>query len=188
MKVGDITVEEQVFEKTKELLLRDGVKGWTMNDLARECKMSKRTLYKIIGNKEKLLYKLNYESFQSEISRINKYLQSDKPFPVLLNNLSEMIIRSFDDYTINSIQELRTEYPRIKEMDDEEMEKHRDVFIRFFQKGKEEGYLKHDVEPSTVLKIINALVDHYLCNCCDKTEFKKEMDEVLGTVFNGIMK
>lgn len=188
MKVGNLDVEEFVFEKTKELLLKYDVKGWNMNDLSEACNMSKRTLYKIIGSKEDLIFKISQRSISNNIARMEKYLQSAQAFPALLNNLSEQIIDGFDDYTLANIKAFRLEYPRIKEMEDLHIKKQRKFFVRFFQKGKDEGYIVDYAKASTIEKSIHALIEYHILNCNNKTEFKKEMKEILNPFLKGIVK
>lgn len=188
MKVGDINIEEIVFEKTKELLVRYGVKGWNMNDLSMECSMSKRTLYKIIGTKEDLLYKITQHGISSKTNRVEKYLQSEQAFPALLNNLSEQIIGGFDEYVLVSSVAIRMEYPRINEMIKMSLEKQKELYIRFFQKGKDEGCIVEYTEAETIMKIILALTEYHILNCNNKTEFKIEMKAVLNTFLKGIVK
>ena len=188
MKVGDVNIESIVSDKAKELVLRYGVKGWNMNDLARESNMSKRTLYKIIGTKEDLLYKLSYDSHNESIIGVKKYLSSDKPFPDLLNDFSNHITESFDDFMFANTKTIRLEYPRIREMEERQIRKHQRILIKFFQKGKDEGYVADHVKPITIHKIINALIEYHIFRCDSKTEFKKEMKEQLLTFFKGVMK
>lgn len=188
MKVGDIDIEEVVFEKTKELLLRYGVKGWNMNDLARESNMSKRTLYKIIGNKEDLLAQISRKGLLNTISRMENYLQSNQPFPTLLNNLSAQIVGNFDDYTLTNLKAIRLEYPRIQEMEELHLKKQREFFVRFFQKGKDEGCIADHAKPASIEKIIHALIEYHIYTCNNKTEFRTEMKEVLSTFLKGVTK
>jgi len=188
MKVGDIHIEEVVFQKTKELLLKYGVKGWNMTDLAAECNMSKRTLYKIIGNKEDLLYTISQKGITSSIARMENYLKSNQAFPVLLNNLSRQIIEGFDEFTLANIKALRVDYPRIKEMAELQLKKQHDLFALFFQKGKKEECIVDYAEASTIQKIIHALIEFHIVNCNNRTEFKNEMEEVLNMFFKGIVK
>lgn len=187
MKVGDIHIEEVVFEKTKDLLLKFGVKGWNMNDLAEACGMSKRTLYKIIGTKEDLLLTVNKNSISNNNARIEKYLQSKKPFPTVLADLSKYIIDGFDDYTLNHIKAIRLEYPSIKAMESESLKKHRNLFTQFFQKGIDESNIAPHLTAVNIEKTLHALIEYHISNCNSKIEFKKEMDDVLSVFFKGIV-
>lgn len=188
MKVGDIDTEELVFEKTKSLLLKYGVKGWNMNDLAKECSMSKRTLYKIIGNKEDLLTALSRNGISKSIARMERYLLSEQPFPQLLHHLSDHIIDGFDDYNLGQIRAVRVEYPSIREMEYTFLEKQREFIINFFEKGKNEGVIVDYASGSAIEKTLHALIEYHITTCNNKTEFKNEMSEVLTVFLKGVMK
>lgn len=189
MKVGDKHIEEIVFEKTKDLLLNYGVKGWNMNDLSEACSMSKRTLYKIIGTKEDLLSEISKKGISENNDRIEKYLESKQPFQTLLNNLGQHIIEGFDDYTLGHIKAIRVEYPRIREMMDQiYIKKHRELFVSFFEKGIKEGDIVDYAQATSIEKTLHALIEYHILNCNNRIEFKKDMEEVLSLFFKGIMK
>lgn len=188
MKVGDLHTEEIVFEKTKDLLLKFGVKGWNMNDLSEACNMSKRTLYKIIGTKEELLFEISKNGIAANVVRMEKYLQSNKPFHILLENLTSHIIDGFDDYTLTRINAIRIEYPRIKEIEQIYLLKNRNLYVQFFEKGINEGFIKSTVSAITIEKTLNAVIEFNLSNCNNKLEFKNEIEDLLNFIFKGILK
>lgn len=188
MKVGDAHIEEIVLSKTKDLLLNFGVKGWNMNDLSDACGMSKRTLYKIIGTKEDLLTTISKNSISVNNARLEKFLASKRPFPTLLTNLTMHIIDGFDDYTLGHIKAIRVEYPRIEEMEKTYLIQHRALFIRFFEKGINEGCIVDYAEAITIEKTLNALIEFHISKCNGRVEFRQDMEEVLTLFFKGIMK
>lgn len=188
MKVGDVDIEEGIFNKTRELLEKFGVRGWNMDDLARECSMSKRTLYKIIGNKEDLILKCVSDVLRDNISVIANFLKSPKSFPELLEGFIDVITNNFQDYILKSISEIRIEYPKIKIEEEKFLIKRRELLHSFFEKGKQEGYLVEYANPVTINKIVYALVNHNISTCGNKTDFKNETTETLGLFFKGLLK
>ncbi len=188
MKVGDTDIEETIFNVTRELLVRYGVKGWNMDDLAKECNMSKRTLYKIIGNKEDLILKCISDCLKNNISTIADFLTSQKPFPELLKQFIDVITDNFQDYILKSISVIRIEYPKIKMEEEKFLSKRQEFLLSFFEKGKAEGYLSDFAKPETVIKIVYALVEYNILTCDNKTDFKNETTETLGLFFKGILK
>ena len=187
MKVGDINIEEAIFGKTRELLEKYGVKGWNMDDLARESSMSKRTLYKIIGNKEDLILKCFSDGLKNNIDIISKFLETQKPFPELLGKFIDVITDNFEDYVLKSISTIRIEYPKIKIEEERFFTKRQELLLSFFEKGKTNGYLVNYANPETIIKIVYALVNHNISNCDNKTDFKNETTETLGLFFKGLL-
>lgn len=188
MKVGEAHITELVFEKTRGLLLKYGVKGWNMNDLASECNMSKRTLYKIIGSKEELLSETVIENLRKEVTRLKNYLESDRSFPELLINLTQEIIEGFDDFILSSLKPIRVEYPKIVEREEKFLQEQGEFFTLFFQKGKDQGCIVEHIEAKSLVTMTRSLIDFQLNSCTNKTEFKIEMKKILDAFFKLIMK
>lgn len=188
MKVGVIDIEEAIFSITRELLVKYGVKGWNMDDLAKECNMSKRTLYKIIGTKEDLILRCISDGLKNNINKIANFLASPKPFPQLLEQFTEAITDEFQDYVLKSISAIRVEYPKIRMEEEKFLVTRQELLLSFFERGKIEGYLADYVNSETIIKIVYALVEHNILNCDNKTDFKNETNETLGLFFKGLIK
>lgn len=183
MKIGDLNIEKIVFESTKVLLLKYGVKGWNMDDLAKECGMSKRTLYKIIGNKEDLIYKCYHDGFEVKNISLTKYLNQDKSYFELLDNLPKQIMTGVDEYVIAASKSIKTEYPRISAMIDEKVKLYHTILKAFFDKGAKAKYLNESAKPKIIINFINALMANNIFNSKDKTEFELKAKEELDFLF-----
>ena len=188
MKIGDENIEKIVLDRTKELLTRYGIKGWNMDDLAQESGMSKRTLYKIIGNKEDLLYKCYHDDFEANTNSLNKYLNQDLSYFDLLDNLPEQIIAGVGNYVISASKSMRTEYPRISAMIENKVQENHNILKAFFEKIEKEGYLKENANTKITINFINALMSYNVLNSKDKTEFELKVKEELDFLFMAIRK
>lgn len=82
MRARDINKVELVKQKAIELLVSDGFEGFTMNKLAKACKISVATLYIYYQDKDDLILKVGLE----EVERMSKIMLEDfdpeSPFPV----------------------------------------------------------------------------------------------------------
>ncbi|MGD8782082.1 MAG: TetR/AcrR family transcriptional regulator [Ignavibacteria bacterium] len=188
MKVHNDDIKETVFNKTLELLAKYGVRGWNMDDLARESNMSKRTLYKIIGNKEDLILKCIVTGMQYNINILEKFLTSEKPFPALLKQFIDVVTDNFQEYILKNISAIRIEYPKVQIEEDKHLIERERLLISFFKKGKKESYLVEYANPVTVYKTVNAIVSYNISVCDNKTDFKNETTETLGLFFKGLLK
>jgi AcrR family transcriptional regulator len=188
MKFGNENIIEIVFESTKNILLKRGVKGWNMDDLAKECGMSKRTLYKIIGSKEELLYKCYEETFYSYNEDFRKFIGQDEDYYALLDKLSDRIVSRLDEYVIASSQGIRTEYPQISKMIDEKINVHHSLLIAFFEEGLNKNLLKDNVNPRNIDNIVEALMNYNVMNSKNKFDFEAKVKEQLDFLFEVIKK
>lgn len=70
MRTRDINKEEIVKQKALEMLVSQGVEGFGMNRLAKECGVSVATLYIYYSDKEDLIRKIGIEIGQSYFSKM----------------------------------------------------------------------------------------------------------------------
>jgi len=61
-----------IFDKTKELILEQGLNGFSMRDVARETELSKGTLYLYFDNKETLLSAILDEAAETFINFVSE--------------------------------------------------------------------------------------------------------------------
>jgi len=55
MKYKDVRITDRVYSVASSHIFSTGLKRWHMEQLAEECGLTKRTLYKIVPNKEKMV-------------------------------------------------------------------------------------------------------------------------------------
>lgn len=187
-KVGDKDIEERIFEITRKLLLKHGIRGWNMDDLSDQCGMSKRTLYKIIGNKEDLLLKTSLEGLNHNISKIEKFFKSGKSYEYLLDHFGEVVINMFDEFIIKNAHALSKEYPRIDDIINERRNSFNELYIDFFRKGKHLGYYVDFFDPELMYSFFNSIIEHYLMECITRKEFEEKMNFAIKILIRGIKK
>ena len=188
MKVGDKDIEGKIFEVTRELIYKFGVRGWNMDDLSEACSMSKRTLYKIISNKEELLLKISLASVDENIAKINEYFNSNESYEYLLDNFGNALLAIFNEYIIKNSDALRKEYPRIGEAIQDRRKRFNQLYTDFFKKGKELGYFVDFAEPEAMCGILNDILGNYVLTCKDKAEFEEKMGFAIQILVRGIRK
>lgn len=188
MKIGDKNIEKVVFDCTKKLLLQSGVKGWNMDDLASECGMSKRTLYKIIGNKEDLLSRCYSDSIDSVIKSFKTFSEQDKDYHTLVGDMASQQIEHVEEYIIVNHKTIKTEYPRIDALIQKKLIIRKNMFVDFLEKGKSLGYLNDNVAPRVISNIVTALMEYNITMCKTKKEFEEKIKEELEHMFSSILK
>lgn len=187
-KVGDKDIENIVFDKTRELLFKFGVKGWNMDDLSEACSMSKRTLYKIIGNKEDLLYKSTVDTININLNMIDSFLNSGKDYEYILENLAVAVINMFDETLIKNSTAINKEYPRIGDMIQNKIIQFRNLFQDFFTNGKKLGYFVDFFQPEVIYDFFSSIIEYNIINSNSKVEFETKMNLQIKIIIRGIRK
>ena len=145
---------ENILVKVGELYNKYGIKSVTMDDVAQELGMSKKTLYQYVENKNELVEKvLNYLLNKDDCSF--KKL-SDKKLNAVeeLLEVSILIIKNIKEYNTSTEYDLKKYYPELyKKLNEIRKEKMFDSIIKNIIKGKNEGLYRNDLDEDIIAKM-----------------------------------
>jgi len=145
---------ENILEKVGELYFKYGIKSVTMDDVARELGISKKTLYLYVENKTEL------------VSKVVAYIldKSDCEFVKLrekkLNAVEELlevglhVVKAVKDHNPSTEYDLKKYYPDIyKNLHEIRKVKMYDSVLRNIIKGKKEGLFRVDLDDEIIAKM-----------------------------------
>jgi TetR/AcrR family transcriptional regulator, cholesterol catabolism regulator len=144
-----------IVENSLDLFIKKGCKSVTMDDVARENGISKRTLYEIFKDKTDLLE----ECLRYMYSQMEEQLNSTKG---KTGNVIETLFTLHNGHTDvlfnlrkNFFEGLkRYYYPLYKKSVNYFIDFHQKVTFDFLQRGKEEGLIKSEINIEIVTKIL----------------------------------
>lgn len=153
-------VNHELIDKADRLFMRYGIRSVSMDDIAKELSVSKKTLYQWIDNKTDLIHHIFMARMEADKREIDRLSQSAD------NALEELV--AVGRYMISQLREvsptfrydLEKYYPDIhKKMD----EFHGAYFEAFMTKnlewGMKEGYYRKNLHPQLIAKFfINAAI------------------------------
>lgn len=153
--------------KIIETALKDfrarGVRAVRMDDVAAELKISKRTLYEIFGNKEEVLSECVNKYFEDR--RLNMEVQIAH-----CKNVMEVVMVFFS----KKIDEFRntnplfyadlSQYPHLADYMKEQKERVREESVKFFERGRQEGYFREEFNQDLVSVLFEALNKYVMEN------------------------
>lgn len=153
---------KEFLEKTLKLFYLNGAKTTTMDDIAKEFSMSKKTLYQMYPNKDVLLDEvLNYEAQQvilelkllndKDVSPIEKMLCREKKIKDMTENNHSFFVRQLKKY-----------YPHLYERHtkriSDEVSK---VLIYNIERGREQGVFRQDFNEKDYARFLMLLMLSY---------------------------
>lgn len=148
-------LRERIIENAMDMFLHRGCKSVTMDDVATENGISKRTLYEMFSDKTTFLEECIL--YSSEKMKCNMEEMKKAPGNVLdllfkvHENQSELSV----NLKINFFIELKKFYPEIYSKFAEKFTKYNIENIRgFLHRGQEEGLVMSDIDTPTVSKAI----------------------------------
>jgi AcrR family transcriptional regulator len=140
--------------KSRELFLRHGVKSLTMDEIAKEMGMSKKTIYQFVENKNDLI-KLTMQDFLSEEQKLMDVILKNST-----NSVDEMItmieywLQVVREFNANTLNEIKKYYPEAWKMYNE----YRFNFMLGLIKGNlengvKDGYYRDNMDADIISKI-----------------------------------
>lgn len=175
-------VKKRVIEQSLKLFMKYGVKSITMNDIAKECGISKRTLYENFSNKDELLSlclktmnaftRKERRSMEENSSDVLDYFMKSVK---LLGERASQINPNF-------YRELNKFYPEIaKEQKDYSENTVFPEMIHLIQRGIAEGVFRYDINTNLIAQLLFGQFEH-VTNSDFSEKVNVPMSEILQTI------
>lgn len=188
MKFNDVNIEQRILQKTADLILRRGIKGWNMDQLSQEVGLAKNTLYKIIGSKEGLIEKIIIENIRSVQKQIAGVIANEKDPLVALEKVVIIFPNLLNNNCIDSMQEIFIEYPAIEKSVRRHQDEITESIIYFIDKCIQEGIIRSDITKEFMFEMLKGLVLHLIKNDTKGEEMSKELEVAFNCLMNGVRK
>lgn len=132
--------KNKIIELTEEKFFRDGFYKTTMDEIAAELRMSKKTIYKFFSSKDELVHSIAKFFMNRMKSKILPALQSDKNAIEKLADLISILAKASDKISAARMEELKRYYPSIwNEIDNFRAEIMFGNITKVIEQGKKEG-------------------------------------------------
>ncbi|MCR5666121.1 MAG: TetR/AcrR family transcriptional regulator [Eubacterium sp.] len=179
----------KVLEATTAVFKNKGMK-FTMDDIAKELSMSKKTIYTIFRDKEELLYSMVEYAFdkikESEQEVLdNQEIGTAEKLRQILNVLPD----GYRDLDFRQLFALRDKYPKIYAKIELRLENGWDSTIRLMEQGIEEGVFR----PFNIVVFktaYEATIEQFFVRnvlIANNIEYAEALDELVSMLVDGIM-
>ncbi len=145
---------KSILSKVRELYMKYGIKSITMDDVARELGISKKTLYQFVTDKDELVGKFIDNEVEIRQEQICRCFGTGLNAIEELLEISAFMNRMMKDQNPATEHDLKKYYPhhfhRIVTIRRERMY---DYIILNLKKGKEEGLYRSDLDEEVIAKL-----------------------------------
>ena len=144
-------MEKDILAKAVEMFDRYGLRPVTMDDIAREMSISKKTLYKYYANKEDLVTRAVVQMFQEISGNMTELLEHQGNAIDMLFSMDEVICSTIEKHDPSMQFQLERYYPEVSAM--LEGMKKETVFLMMennINRGKAEGLYRDDLDAQVV--------------------------------------
>lgn len=150
----DQCMQEKILEKSTDLFLKFGYKSVTMDDIAAELSISKKTVYKYFKTKLDLV-KASVIQLHKNCEAIITEIADDKKGAIEESyEIKDRFDALFSDIKMSPIYQLRKFYPEVyTEILDKDKDCHDEHFKVNLEKGIKDGDFRSDIDIDFVTKV-----------------------------------
>ncbi|HET8964491.1 MAG TPA: TetR/AcrR family transcriptional regulator [Chitinophagales bacterium] len=161
--------EQKILERCERLFMRYGAKSVTMDDVARELAISKKTLYQYFSSKDELVHKVTIFHFQHHEEVVNTICATSQDAISEMLQVTEWITQHLRDLNPSLIYDLSKYYPKSWQLFLDHRNTHvYNWMIENIRKGREQELYRDDFDESIIASIyisrLEMLVDPQVFN------------------------
>lgn len=146
-----VDIRQNIITTAEELFIRYGFKRVTMDDIAREMTMSKKTIYQFFKDKNEMVCAVTEEHLQREEMQMEQLERESENVIDFMMKITRMIRGHVSKVNPCAIMELQKYYPEGWTIF---LHYKKKVFLqtiaRTLRRGQEEGYFREDLNPDIV--------------------------------------
>ena len=144
----------KILENTANLYLKYGIKSITMDDIAHECNISKKTLYKYVSDKADLVEKTIFHVFSENGKKMKAIVDASHNAIDELFELQKILLNLSSNYNPSVEFDLQKYYPSILRNIENMKAKHIfNMILRNLKKGKDENLYRKDIDCELIAKL-----------------------------------
>jgi len=153
-------LKERIVENSKELFMQRGCKSVTMDDIAAESGISKRTLYENFEDKNSLMMECLSYSYEKMKTSTDKVFETSTNVYELMFRIHECQSDTRFNMKMAFLMELKKYYPEVYKQFVAKFSKyHDDCAVIFIERGQKEGLIMGDLDNNIVSKAVIAMSD-----------------------------
>jgi len=156
---------KELLTTTTEMFYKYGIRSVTMDDIAREMGISKRTLYQYVANKEDLVKQAvdfeisNYDCFFEDLHKKDLSALDQMVY------LHEFVIKNIKESPASLEFDMQKYYPKIwKRIEDVRHERMYKFLVANMEKGLKEDIYRTGIDPDIIARIFIGRADTFLNN------------------------
>lgn len=182
-------MKEKILEATIKVFNKKGLK-FTMDDIAKELSMSKKTIYTVFSDKNSLFGEMVDYCFdkikESETAILN---DSNLSTVEKIRRILGVLPESYADIDFRQLYLLKDKYPDIYRKVEERLESGWEGTIALLNRGMEEGVIR-PVNVILIKTMLEATLEQFFQRdilIVNQISYKNALDEVVSIIIDGII-
>ncbi|AOW09002.1 TetR/AcrR family transcriptional regulator [Flavobacterium gilvum] len=147
-------MKQKIILKSNEMFLKHGFKSVTMDDIANEMAISKKTIYQHFENKIDLIEATTQYLFETISCGVDEIYAMDKNPIEELFIIKDFVLNKLKDESTSAIYQLQKFYPQIhKKLMAGQFDKMGDCVIENLQKGIKQGLFRPQINSEIIARL-----------------------------------
>ncbi|WP_040396649.1 TetR/AcrR family transcriptional regulator [Cesiribacter andamanensis] len=144
-------IRQNIITTAEEMFIRWGFKRVTMDDIAREMSMSKKTIYQFFKDKNEMVCAVTEEHLQKEEALMEQLERESENVIEFLVKITTMIRQHMTRVNPSALMDLQRHYPDgWKIFVDYKTRVFHQSLVRTLARGIQEGYFREDINPEII--------------------------------------
>lgn len=147
-------IRNEIISRSEQLFLRLGVRSVSMDDIAREIGISKKTLYQHFENKDMLVEEVISNHIDHKQNCMDQFCLNATDALNEMRNIGTYLTSTIEDVSASALYDLQKYYRKSWELLMQKQNFHvLNSIIKNIQRGINEGLYRTDLEPEIIAKI-----------------------------------
>ena len=164
---------------------------FTMDDVAKYCHISKKTMYLIFDDKEELFLAMVDYVFDN-VKTAEKKVLEDKDLTTVdkLRKLLGVLPEGYSEIDFTQLYSLRDKYPTIYRQVEERLETGWESSIALIEQGQKEGIVRTDIHIPIIKMMLEASLEQFFQRDVlvrNRISYKTALNEVVNVLVDGIL-
>lgn len=186
---GNMEQRKKILDATLRVFNRKGLK-FTMDDIAAELSMSKKTIYTVFHNKETLFFQMVDYCFDS-IKEGEQAILTDTSLKTVdkIRKILGVLPEGYKDIDFRNLYQLKDKYPKIYHKVEERLETGWENTIALFQQAMEEGEIR-PVNIIVIKTMLEATIEQFFQRdvlITNGISYGDALQETVDIIVNGIV-
>ena len=182
--------KEKILEATIKVFNRKGLK-FTMDDIASELSMSKKTIYTVFRDKESMFFAMVYYCFDKIKESENEILSDDSLSTVeKIRGVLAVLPSGYKDVDFRQLYTLKDKYPNTYSRVEERLETGWEKTIALINQGIEDGSIR-PVNVNLLKSMLEATIEQFFQRDIlirNQISYAEALEEVVNILVDGIVK
>lgn len=176
--------KENILKTAFELFSTYGVQRVSIAEIAKKAKVSQVTIYNYFGSKDELLKDAILSLLNKRLQEDMEVIESDLPFPKKIETFISERTSELSAMNPDFLKTMKSEDPTIRQIAEYfTNNKYIPLILKLIEKGREEGYIQHNISNEAILIYINMFREGKRSDSLLDLKYSRDLFKELVTLF-----